>query len=148
MIYKEEEKLKLLNTFSKAKKNIIPDLRDPFSLPYNQGEILCLILDGLGNNTELVLERIKLNEKCCIKPSTSSFVLYDIIDTEVTYEIASFLIRSLLRLEKSIMKLALVGITPTGKKNIKKYVSEHGIELDILMDFFSGIEPAKEWLIN
>ncbi len=140
--------MKLLNAFSKAKKNIIPDLRNPFSLPYNNSEILCLILDGLDNNTELVLERIKLNEQVCIKPSTSSFVLYDITDTKVTYEVASFIVRSLLRLEGSIMKLALVGITATGKKNIKRYVCDHKIELDILMGYFSGMEPAKEWLIN
>lgn len=140
--------MKLLNAFSKTKKNIVPDLRDPFSLPYNQGEILCLILDGLGNNAELIIERIKLNEQYCIKPSTSSFVLYDIIDTEVTYEVAGFFISSLLRLEKSIMKLALVGITATGKKNMRRYVSEYGIEFNFLMDFFSEMEPAKEWLIN
>ncbi len=133
--------------FTKPKRSA-PDLRQSFSIPYNDGEIWVICIDNLGDNVELIKEKILDNEKLMSRPSNSSFILYDLNETVITIEIAGLIVDSLLRLKNYISKLAFVGASKIGKRKIQKYLKKYESELNILVKYFTDMDPAKEWLIN
>lgn len=137
-----------MSLFFKKKREIMPHLWEPLVLPYRGGEILGLFLDNLTNRTELIKERILENEKLSHRPSMSPFVLFDVTDTAITAEIADFLTESIMRMGKNIGKLAFVGTTRQGRNNINKCLAKHRDGLNFAIEYFSGQEPAKEWLIS
>jgi hypothetical protein len=134
-------------SFIKKKREVMPHLREPLLLPYRGGEILSLFLDNLTNHTELIKERIIANEKLSNRPSMASFVSYELIDTEITAEIAEFLVDSIMRMSKNIGKLAFVGTARQGRSNLKKCLAKHRDDIHFAIEYFTGYEPAKEWLI-
>jgi hypothetical protein len=136
-----------MNFLFKKKREIIPHQREPLSLPYKGGEILCLFLDNFTNHTELMKETILKNEKLSHRWSMPFFVVYELTDTEVTFEIAEFLIDSIMRMGKNIGKLAFVGTTRQGRKHLTKCLAKYRNDLNFAVNYFYGHEPAKEWFI-
>ena len=136
-----------MSFFFKKKREIKPHLRNPLSLTYKGGVILSLFLDNLANDTKLIQERILKNEELSNRPSMPAFVTYELIDTEISYEIAEFLIDSIMRMSKNISKLAFIGTTRRGMKKIKKCLAKKGQDSNFAINYFAGYEPAKEWLL-
>lgn len=125
-----------------------PDLRPSATFPYRDGEFWIGRLGSFGRDTELLKRKIQETERLLSQPSSPSVVVFDLFDTKVTYEIARLLIDSLLRLRPRLEKVALVGVSWSGKMNMKRYLTRSGLKLDIPVKHLSGLENAKEWLFK
>ena len=136
-----------MNLFLKRKTELKPHLMAPLYLPYKGGELLGFFLDNFTNHAELIKETILKNEQSCHRPSMPFLVVYDVTATEITAEIAEFLIDSIGRMSKNIKKLAFVGATRQGKKQIQNCLAKQSHVINTAVNYFSGHEPAKEWLI-
>lgn len=125
-----------------------PDLRPSTTFPYRGGEFWIGRLGNFGRDTELLMAKIAETERLLSRPSSPSVVVFDLMDTKVTYEIARVLIDSLLRLQPRLKKIAFVGVSWSGKMNLKRYLTQSGLRLDIPFKYLSGLENAKEWLFK
>lgn len=122
--------------------------RESFSLPYAGSELWYSCLDALKNNDDLIREKVLAEERLIRRPSTSSLVLYHLYDTIVNYALAEIIVNSLFRLEGSIQKLAVIGLSPEGRSNIKKVLRQSGLQINITTQYFDDFELAKEWLVK
>lgn len=125
----------------------VQDLRIPFRLAYRNGEILCLLLGNLGTDIETIKERVKMNEDACKKPSSSSIVLYDVINTSLSDEVVKEIVESLIRLKDSIRRIAFIGGTWTERRKLKRNITMQSELKHIQFKYLTDMEPGKEWLI-
>ncbi len=112
-----------------------------FSLYYNGGEIWAESLDSLEDRKDLVIEKFKEDLKSISKPSTSSFIALNLDETVVTDDIMELILDSFINLNKSLKKVAFVGLNSKYKKYIKKQ------SLPFQAVCFDDYEKSKEWLI-
>jgi len=91
------EKLLLNN-----KKRSIPDLRPSFSLSHKGGEIWISCIDNLGNNTELIRQKIIENEEAIKHSSRLYRVLYHLDGTDVNNRAAELIVESVVGLSSNI----------------------------------------------
>ncbi|MDP4144927.1 MAG: hypothetical protein Q8936_10680 [Bacillota bacterium] len=122
-------------------------IRKSFSIPYNRGEIWVSCLDGLGDNIEILKEKVLEDEKMICRPSTPAFVALNLNETTVSAELAAVIVDSLIRSENFINKLTFVGVDKHGKRNIEAYLKKSNLKLGFASKYFDDFEKAKEWLI-
>lgn len=132
----------------KRPRRSVPDLRQPFALPFRGGEIWVVCAGGLGDDVELTKQKIIENAEQSRRPSISSLVLYDLNETEVSLDIAGFLWNRIMNLQCYIKKLALVGVGVKDRRNLQKALEQTGMALEISYRCFEDMEPAKEWLVG
>lgn len=114
-----------------------------FSLFYNGGELWCEHLDSLYNERDLLIQKfIKDLEQIC-KPSTSSFIVVNLDESNVDKELLEFIINHFIKLEKPLRKIAFVGLNA----KMKNYIKKKNTATSFAMACFDDFEKAKEWLI-
>ncbi|OPA73673.1 hypothetical protein BVG16_26600 [Paenibacillus selenitireducens] len=124
----------------------VPDLRPSFLLYHNGGEVLISCIDNLGSDIKLIKEKVNNNENLMRMPNKLYRVLYHLDGTDVTNEIAEYIMESLIRSQQNICKIAIVGTTKSEKKNLNKWKSNFGCSLGI--NYFSSMDHAKDWLVS
>ncbi|MDP4088479.1 MAG: hypothetical protein Q8930_04295 [Bacillota bacterium] len=124
------------------------NLRESFSLPYANTELWYSCLDSLKGNNQIIAQKVLQEERFIRRPSNPSLIAYHLYDTEVSYENAEIIASSLLRSQANIRKLAIIGLSPGGKHNFKKYLINNGKAFSVPLRFFDNFELAKEWLVQ
>ena len=76
-------------------------------------------------------------------PSAPSYIAFVPDETVVTDELIFTIAEKLKNSGKQFVCVAFVGTDRKAKNNLKKYLIGNGFAVD----FFGGIESAKEWLI-
>lgn len=114
-----------------------------FSLFYNGGEIWCEHLDSLYTEKELLKEKFMQDLVKIGKPSTSSFVIVNLDESDVDKEILELIINCFLMLKKPLRKVVFVGLDSKMKNHVKK----RNINTTFTMVCIDDFEKAKEWLV-
>ena len=124
------------------------NLRESFPLPYSGTTLWYSCLDSLKDDRELIREKILKEEKLICRPSNPALILYHLYDTMIDYELAEAIVNSILRSQRYIRKLAIIGLSKHGKVNIKKYLKKSGLRFNMVTEYFDDFEKAKEWLVS
>ena len=115
-----------------------------FVLYFGGGEIWFEHLDGIYQYTELTLEKLCADSEFFCRPSAPSYIAFVLNETYVTDELILTIAEKLKNSGKRFMRVAFVGAKWKTKNKLKKCLKNNGFAID----FFSGIESAKEWLID
>lgn len=129
-------------------KTSVPDLRASFSLYHNGGKIWISCIDNLGADMLLIKEKVKNNEDLMRTTNKQYRVLYHLDGTDVIYEIAEYIAKSLIRTKQNILKIAIVGATRSGRKNINKCLTNETARHSLGIKYFSSMDQAKDWLVS
>ncbi len=136
------------NIFQRRKRIVVDEMK-PMLLAYNGADILCLLLDNLESNTDLIKHKVLTNLDYCnnkFNLNCSSYLLYDLTETEITHELAILLVKSIKELRQNTTKIAFIGVSSRGKKNIQRCLEDNENSLNSQYRFVTGMEPAKQWL--
>lgn len=115
-----------------------------FVLPFAGGEIWFEHLDGIYQYTELAVEKLPTDAAIFRRPSSLGYITFILDETTVTEELISEIADALIKPGKQFMRAAFVGADGFSRKKLKKLLYGHGFAFK----FFTGIEAAKEWLLN
>ena len=115
-----------------------------FSLFFNGGEIWCEHLDSLYNEKELLKQKFNQDLIQISRPSTSSFIVIDLDESEVDHEILELIIDSFVTLQKPLRKVVFVGLN----FKMKSYITKRNKATSFTMTCINDYEKAKEWLIS
>jgi anion-transporting ArsA/GET3 family ATPase len=115
-----------------------------FELPYGGGAIWCEHLDSLCGQKELVMQKFSDDLNQIKKPSTTSFIAVILDETAVDEELAFFILRPLMQLEKPLRKVVFVGLHP----KMKKIIQRESCAVPFKMKCIDDLEKAKEWLVH
>ena len=114
-----------------------------FALPYNGGEIWFEHLDRLYGFEELVIKKLTDDLSIFSRPSSPAFACFVFDETEVTDKIINAVKRAICESGKRFLKIAFVGLDRKSVRKFKKELAGNGFEVN----FLSGLEDAKEWLL-
>ncbi|MCL6604589.1 MAG: hypothetical protein K6T94_17130 [Paenibacillus sp.] len=131
----------------KNKKRSVPDLRPSFSLPHKGGEVWISCLDNLGNDIELIKNKITKNEEAIIHPHKRLRVLYHLDGTEINDRVVKIIGENIIRMSMNIYKLAIVGVSKKGERKINNELSKSK-SIKLRPKYFSSMDNAKVWLVN
>ena len=115
-----------------------------FSLFYRGGEIWCEHLDALYGEKELLKQKFHQDLLVIGRPSTSSFIIVILDESEVDNELLEMIVGSLAGLEKPLRKVVFVGLT----SKMKSYMKKRKTDTRFVMTCMDDLEKAKEWLIE
>lgn len=114
-----------------------------FILPYAGGEIWFEHLDGIYQYTALAIQKLHKDTATFRRPSFPGYITFVLNETIITEELISVIAEALIKPGKQFMRVAFVGADRRSCRKLKKLLYGHGFA----MNFFDGIEPAKEWLL-
>ena len=80
-----------------------------FAMAFGGGEIWFEHLDGIYDNTELVLEKLSMDRELFSKPSVTSLICFNIDETVITNEIIGNISDALVNSEKQFRKEVCYG---------------------------------------
>jgi hypothetical protein len=115
-----------------------------FLLPFAGGEIWFEHLDGIYQYTGLAIEKLRADTATFRRPSAPGYITFVLDETMITEELISEIADALIKPGKQFMRVAFVGADRFSCKELKKLLYGHGFAIQ----FFDGIEPAKEWLLD
>lgn len=115
-----------------------------FLLPFAGGEIWFEHLDGIYQYTGLAIEKLRADTATFRRPSAPGYITFVLDETMITEELISEIADALIKPGKQFMRAAFVGADRLSCKELKKVLYGHGFAIQ----FFYGIEPAKEWLLD
>ena len=125
--------------------NELPGVRKKsFILPFAGGEIWFEHLDGIYQYTELAVQKLRTDALMFRRPSVPGHITFVLNETIITEELIAEIANALIKPGKRFMRAAFVGADGLSCKKLKKLLLGHGFAIN----FFDGIEPAKEWLLN
>ena len=113
-----------------------------FSIYYHGGEIWCEHLDSLYGEKELLLQKFRQDLIVIARPSTSSFIVVNLDESDVDKEMIEFIMNSFITLKKSLRKIVFVGLN----SKMKSYIKKKNLETSFVVTCIDDYEKAKEWL--
>lgn len=125
--------------------DILPGVKKKsFILPYANGEIWFEHLDGIRQYTELALQKLREDIAAIRRPSSPAYITFVLNETIITEELTAEIANALITPGKRFMRVAFVGADGISCRKLKKLLHGHGFAIN----FFDGIEPAKEWIMD
>ena len=125
--------------------NELPGIKKKsFILPYAGGEIWFEHLDGIYQYAELATQKLRRDTAVFHRPSYPGYITFVLNETIITEELISEIADALIKPGKQFMRVAFVGADRHSSRKLKKILYGHGL----IIKFFDGIEPAKEWLLG
>lgn len=122
----------------------LPGIRKKsFVLPFAGGEIWFEHLDGIYQYTGHAIQKLRADTPIFRRPSSPGYIAFVLDETVLTEELISEIAAALSESGKTFMRAAFVGADKSSCKKLKKLLYGHGFAVQ----FFDGIEPAKEWLL-
>ncbi|MDK2966047.1 MULTISPECIES: hypothetical protein [Lacrimispora] len=115
-----------------------------FSLYFNGGEIWCEHLDSLYDQKELLKKKFKQDLIHIEKPSSSSYVVVIMDDSNVNSDCLDWILTEFCQLKKQLRKVAFVGLNA----QMKRYMKKKSENTNFLMICMDDLEQAKEWLVK
>lgn len=115
-----------------------------FSLPYNGGEIWFEHLDGIYDNANLAVEKLREDVPRFSRPSGTADIGFVLDETKVTDGLIGEISSALLDTEKTFCRVCFIGTDRRTKRALKAALKNKTFALGFIDDF----EKAKDWLIN
>lgn len=115
-----------------------------FILPFAGGEIWFEHLDGVYQYSELALQKLRADAALFRRPSAPRHIAFVLDETILTDALIAEIADALVRPNKPFMRAAFVGADRASCKKLKALLGGRGFAIE----FFDGIEPAKEWLLG
>lgn len=123
----------------------LPGLRKKsFILPFAGGEIWFEHLDGIYQYTEFAIQKLCTDAPKFRRPSSTEYIIFVLDETIITEKLILNIADVLIKPRKQFMRVAFVGADGLSRKKLKKLLYGHGFSIE----FFDGIEPAKEWILD
>ncbi len=143
--FMKKDKLRYKSGCGDKNPDQLPGVRKKsFILPYAGGEIWFEHLDGIYQYTELAIEKLRTDTAIFRRPSSPGYITFVLDETIITEKLISEIADALIKPGKQFMRVAFVGAEGRSCKKLKKLLYGHGF----VINFFDGIEPAKEWLLG
>jgi GNAT superfamily N-acetyltransferase len=115
-----------------------------FSLPFDDAEIWCEHLDGLGAYSALVREKFAQDWAQIRRPSNTSLLAINLDETQPDGQITADICHALCSGEKRFMRVCFVGLSRAGQAAFAKGLKGAAFGLHFTADF----QLAKEWLVH
>ena len=115
-----------------------------FSLAYHGGEIWFEHLDGIYDYENLALKKLAEDTAMFARPSSPCDICFVFDETTVTDRMIGAVKKAILGSGKRFMKIVFAGLAPKARRRIEKELEGNGFGIR----FFTGLEDAKEWLLN
>ena len=130
----------------------MPILKSPggSAYPYyfKGGTLLGLHYGSFFNEEAALLARMCAEEQFITDSVRQSPLWIDFYQTRLTDNILLEFSNSILRLQKHITKMAIVGCSFWDKRRLMKSLKKSGREFPMPVRFFSDPEQAKTWLVS
>lgn len=126
----------------------IPDLRKSFLLPHKGSEVWICCIDNLDDDINLIQEKVSSTEKLITNSIRSSSVLYHLDGTDISPETVKIIIDSLMRSQRKIRRLALMGLTRKGRALVNRYIKSADVNFVFAFKYFDSLDLAKDWLVR
>ena len=114
-----------------------------FQMSFRDGMIWFEHLDGLQEQGNLVLEKLKCDSTTFSRPSISSLLCFVFDETVVTDAIIAEVADKLTNTKKIYTRICFVGINKHAAKAFRIILSSTAIQTE----FIDDLEKAKEWLV-
>ena len=115
---------------------------------YKGGTFLGLHYGSFFKDEEALLARIRAEEQFIKDSVRQSLLWIDFYQTRLTDKFLIEFSTSILRLEKHIIKMAIVGCSFRDKRRIIKLEKKFGWKFPMPVRFFGDPELAKTWLVS
>jgi hypothetical protein len=117
-----------------------------FPYYYKNGELFGAHYEGFTRRERELLELMRAEEEFIIQQHYPLPYWVNFYGTELTHEVLSEFIQSMIRLQRYIPKLAIVGCSVIDRWRLKQVVKKMG--MNIRVQYFSDPEAAKTWLVT
>jgi len=121
-------------------------IRDSFKLPFAGGEIWYEELDALSVHADIVREKFLKDMETIRKPSSPSFIVIHLDETQVDQKMAALIVCELSHVERPLIKIAFVGLGFRAKIMFRS--SFKRMDHTFCYKFMSDLQKAKEWLLD
>ncbi len=115
---------------------------------YKGGTLLGLHYGSFFKDEEALLARMRAEEQFITNSVRQTPLWIDFYETKLTDRILDEFSSSILRLQKHLTKLAIVGCSFWDKRRLMKLFKKSVREFPIPVRFFSDPEQAKTWLVS
>ena len=115
---------------------------------FKGGTLLGLHYGSFFKDEEALLARMRAEEEFINNSVRQSPLWIDFYQTRLTDKILIEFSTSILRLQKHITKMAIVGCSFWDKRRLMNLMKKSGIKFPIPVRFFSDPEEAKTWLVS
>jgi hypothetical protein len=115
---------------------------------FKGGTLLGLHYGSFFKNEEALLARMRAEEEFINNSVRQSPLWIDFYQTRLTDKILVEFSTSILRLQKHITKMAIVGCSFWDKRRLMKLMTKTGRKFPMPVGFFSDPERAKTWLVS
>lgn len=123
----------------------LPGFKKPsFAMWFAGGEIWFEHLDGIYENSDLVIEKLTADSKTFCRPSKPSLICFNIDETEITEDIISLIADLLTGPVKRFTRVCFTGADRYTRNALEKALSRRNFALAFINDF----EKAKQWLVS
>ncbi len=119
-----------------------------FPYYYKGGELLGLHYGGFFADEGGLLKRMQGEEEFITTTIRSTPVWIDFYETKLTDKIMLEFTGSILRLQRHITRLAIVGCSFRDKVRLNKLIKKTGFGFPMPVRFFNDPEAAKTWLVS
>ena len=119
-----------------------------FPYYYKGGELFGLHYGSFFADEGALLARMNAEEEFIAKANRPLPLWIDFYETKLTDRVLIEFSKSILRLQRQIPKLALVGCSFKDRRRFHKLAKKSGIEFPMPVRFFSDPEEAKTWLVR
>jgi len=119
-----------------------------FPYPYKGGELFGVHYGSFFTNEGALLARMKAEEEFIAKANHPLPLWIDFYETKLTDQVLIEFSKSILRLQRQIPKLAIVGCSFKDQRRFHKLGKKSGFEFPMPVRFFSDPEEAKTWLVS
>ena len=115
---------------------------------FKGGQLFGLHYGSFHENEAGLLARMHAEEEFMDRPNRLFPLWVDFYETKLTDCILLELLESCMRLQKHIIKLAIVGCSPWDRWRLRRLARKHGLVLPFPLRFFDDPELAKTWLVS
>jgi hypothetical protein len=119
-----------------------------FPYYYKNGELFGLHYGSFFADEEAFLARMKAEEEFLLRANRPLPLWIDFYETKLTDRVLIEFSKSILRLQRQIPKLAIVGCSFKDRRRLHKLGKKFEIEFPMPVRFFSDPEVAKTWLVS
>ena len=119
-----------------------------FPYYFKNGELFGMHLGSFFKDEAGFLERMLAEEEFIRTENYSLPLWIDFYQTKLTDEILVEFLKSMLRLQAYVPKLAIVGCSWRDRWRFRKLARNNRVNLPMPVRFFSDPEQAKTWLVS
>jgi hypothetical protein len=121
------------------------DIRSSFSMWHRYGEIWIENLDGMQEFEELVIDTYLSHLKMIQSKESPSCIAINLLDTQITDDIAKTIVTGLHEAGENIQQVAFVGVAKELQPLIIRYLKKYRVFF--ACRFFHQFPKAKNWLM-